>query len=91
MADFSAETNMEELAISNMQRLQRLAHDGVSIGGIETSYLARLLEHLVGDNLTFLRMQHQLWLAEQLDGHEKAAAQARLLAGIANGDTSVLK
>ena len=85
------QAGFEEISKSNHERLGRLAAMGVQIGGINEGYLGRLLEHLVGPEATQrLKIEQQLWVAEQLDGHEKAIRAAQLTSGIF-GDASALK
>ncbi len=90
MAEFDKE-GFEEISRSNMERLGRLAQMGVQIGGINEGYIGRLLEHLVGPaEVQRLKMEQQLWIAEQLDGHEKMIRERQLLLGV-NGDASALR
>jgi hypothetical protein len=88
MADFD-EKGFQEISKSNMERLSRLAQMGVQIGGINEGYVARLLEHLVGsEEVRRLKMEQQLWIADQLDNHEKVIRERQLLIGA--GDPSAL-
>lgn len=82
MAEFD-KAGLEEISKSNIERLTRLAQMGVQIGGINEGYIGRLLEHLVGpEEVERLKMEQQLWLAEQLDGHEDNVRKAQLTSGI---------
>lgn len=74
-------TTHGELAKSNGARLQRLATQGTTIGGLREGYMLRLLEHLVGADLNDVKVVHELWVADQLDVAEQKAREAVFLNG----------
>lgn len=85
MAPEFDQEGLEEISRSNYERLARLRQMGIQIGGINEGYMGRLLEYLCGDAVPRLKMEQQLWVAEQLDTHEEAIQKQRL--EIARGDS----
>ena len=73
----------EELCRSNVHRLGMLGQMGIQIGGVSEGYIGRLLEYLVEQidgpkSLDDLKLDHQLWLADQLDHHESEIRKQQL-------------
>ena len=69
-----------ELQRSNAEHLILVQRQGVQVGGLLEHYTLTLLEHLVGDQLENLKVKHELWVADQLDGIQAKITEAKLLA-----------
>lgn len=69
-----------ELQRSNAHRLMLMQQQGTQVGGLLEHYTITLLEHLVGEELENLKVKHELWVADQLDGIRVRVTEAKLLA-----------
>lgn len=76
----------EEIGADNVRRLNILAQRGQQVQGLREHYIIALLEHLVShrafgeEELEEVRLNHELWVREQLNALEPKIAGAVLLA-----------
>ena len=80
----------QELAQENAARLQKLAMEGVQIGGLSETWAERLWGALLGpERLDELHMEQEQWTRENLDAQDEAirnaVARQKLITPAANG------